>query len=512
MGMNRAEFRALGLEGTIKVALELQRENGELRKQIEAEQRSSAKRGEQVAAQKRVTAKVQKQLAAEQRVTAEVRKELAAEKRTTTKLQKKLAALEVAPAKPAKNSRNSSAPPSKDRKANTPDAPKKKRRYSHPGVNRPLSSNPDHVIDASLSHCPHCQHGLSDADQHAHHTYDHIEMPPIRPKTTRVNLHRGTCPCCQKDFVAPAPEGMPSGSPFGPNLAAFIVYLHIAHAISFKRLVELLGDVFGLTISQGAISNILFRARAPMSAAAEDIAALVRASKVIASDETSARVKGKNWWQWVLMSSTAIYHVIVDTRSASVPIEFLQGIEPEVWVADRYAAQNGHAEQRQVCLAHLLRDAQYAIDQGDTGFAPAFKELLKRAIDIGRRRETLKDSTLRQYFYDLDRELNRLLNLPSTSEAGAKFADSVNRWYKDLFVFVRRRDVPSTNNCCERALRPSVIFRKVTGGFRSVWGAQLYAAIVSVVGTAQISGKTSLQAIADVLNPARKVPAPQPIV
>jgi len=89
--------------------------------------------------------------------------------------------------------------------------------------------------------------------------------------------------------------------------------------------------------------------------------------------------------------------------------------------------------------------------------------------------------------------------------------DSVNRWYKDLFVFIRRRDVPSTNNCCERALRPSVIFRKVTGGFRSQWGAQLYAAIVSVVGTAQISGKTSLQAIADVLNPARKVSAPQPI-
>ncbi|MCL2714593.1 MAG: transposase [Alphaproteobacteria bacterium] len=148
---------------------------------------------------------------------------------------------------------------------------------------------------------------MSDADQHQHHAYDHIEMPPIRPVITRVNLHRGICPCCQKDFVAPAPEGMPSGSPFSPNLAAFIVYLHVVYAISFKRMVELLGDVFGLIISQGAISNILFRAGAPMSAAAEDIAALARASKVIVSDETLARVSG--------VAGTAPFGVLIDTGS-----------------------------------------------------------------------------------------------------------------------------------------------------------------------------------------------------
>jgi len=238
---------------------------------------------------------------------------------------------------------------------------------------------------------------------------------------------------------------------------------------------------------------------------AEDIAAQVRASKVIASDETSARVKGKNWWQWVWQSSAAVYHVITDSRGAKVVTNFLQGAMPEVWVADRYGAQTGHGEQRQVCLAHLLRDTQYVIDQGDEGFAPAFKELLKRAIDIGRRRETLKDTTLRQYFYELDRELNRLLNLPPTSEAGDKFADAINRCYTDLFVFLRRRDVPSTNNVSERALRPSVIFRKVTGCFRSEWGANLYAAIISVIATAQLKGKTAIQAIADVINPGQSV-------
>ena len=94
-----------------------------------------------------------------------------------------------------------------------------------------------------------------------------------------------------------------------------------------------------------------------MLAAAAPIADAVRASPVVGSDETSARVGGKNWWQWVLLGSTAICHVIADTRAASVVTSFMQGARPEVWVADRYRGQLGHGAVRQMCLAHLLRDA-----------------------------------------------------------------------------------------------------------------------------------------------------------
>lgn len=132
----------------------------------------------------------------------------------------------------------------------------------------------------------------------------------------------------------------------------------MTQAISFERLVRLLDEVFDVTISEGAIANIMARAEAPMIVAAEKIASEVRSSPVVASDETSARVKGKTWWQWVLLSSTAVYHVIVDTRAAIVVSDFLRGAVPEIWVADRYAGQNGHALARQLCLAHLLRDAQ----------------------------------------------------------------------------------------------------------------------------------------------------------
>ena len=146
------------------------------------------------------------------------------------------------------------------------------------------------------------------------HAYDHIDPPPIQPIVTRINRHRGVCPCCRKAVSAAAPVGFEPGSPFGPGIAALIIHLHITQAVSFERLSRLMAEVFGLSISEGAIANILARAETPLAAAAEAIAAAVRTSPVVGSDETSARVRGKTWWQWVLLSSTAIYHVIAQTR------------------------------------------------------------------------------------------------------------------------------------------------------------------------------------------------------
>jgi hypothetical protein len=62
-----------------------------------------------------------------------------------------------------------------------------------------------------------------------------------------------------------------------------------------------------------------------------------------------------------------------------------------------------------------------------------------------------------------------------------------------------RLDVPYTNNACERALRPSVIVRKVTGCFRSQWGAEVYAAATSVIATGRLHGLTALQAMTNAL-------------
>ena len=408
----------------------------------------------------------------------------------------RIAELEAKLAAPPKTPDNSSLPPSKGQKATLPDPTKKPPRPSRPGVARALAEHPDKTIEATLAACPHCDHALGPADQPEIHAYDHIDLPPIRPFVTRINRHSGVCPCCRKHVAAAAPEGLEPGSPFGPGLCALILHLHITQAISFERLARLMSEVFGLTISEGAIANILARAQTPLLAAAAPMAAAVRASPVVGSDETSARVCGKTWWQWVLLSSTAICHVIADTRAATVVTTFLQGARPEVWVADRYGGQLGHGAVRQMCLAHLLRDAKYAIEDGDTVFAPGFRQLLLRAVAIGKRRDALKDTTLARYHADLDRRLSRLLSGHApTHKPARRLFRAMRRDRDDLFRFITRRDLPYTNNACERALRPSVIFRKVTNCFRAVWGAQVYAAAASVIATGRLHGLTALEAV-----------------
>jgi transposase len=308
------------------------------------------------------------------------------------------------------------------------------------------------------------------------------------------------------------------GSPFGQSIAALVVYLHYAHAISMERLVRLMDELFSLSISEGAISNILARAREPLLDATATIEAVVLASPVVCSDETSARVKGKNWWEvrqtplgtsvrfaarWVFVTTIAVLHVIKPSRGKAVVTALFGAIRPEVWVSDTLGCQRGHAVECQVCLAHLLRDAKYAIDDRDTAFRAPFRRLLLRSIAIGRRRETLKDTTLTQYLYDLNRRLDRIIAEIPFGTAGHKLRKRILANRGHLFVFMTRRDVPATNNVSERHLHPSVIFRKVTNGFRCEWGAETYAAFRSIVSTAKANRASVYATIRFVLSAKR---------
>lgn len=411
----------------------------------------------------------------------------------------RIAELEAGHGKPPKTPDNSSLPPSRGQKGNVAEPTRaKKARKGRPGVARLLAENPDTTRDIYAARCA-CGAVLAAAQELAR-AWDHVDLPLIKPITTRVNLFRATCPCCKACVTAQAPADMPEGSPFGPGIKAAVAYLHGCQMVGFKRLTELCEGLFGLTISQGAISNMLARMGKPFGAAAEQIATTVRSSEVIASDETSARVKGRTHWQWTFGCTTAVYHVIAPTRGKGVPTDFLAGARPKVWLSDRLPAQCTHAEAHQFCLAHLIRDAQYAIDHGDTIFAPQFKAFLKDACAVGRRRPDLADSTIAAHRRRLDRELDRLLNLRPTDVEGSHLRAAIVVTARDkLLVFLTRRDVEATNNASERALRPSVIFRRVTNGFRSHWGARVYADLCSIVATARLVGQNALTAIRDAL-------------
>ena len=116
---------------------------------------------------------------------------------------------------------------------------------------------------------------------------------------------------------------------------------------------------------------------------------------------------------------------------------------------------------------------------------------------IGKRRNTLRDTTLKQYLHDLDRRLDRIMGAVPVGKLGRKRM-LANRAH--LFVFMTRRDVPYTNNVSERHLRPGVIFRKVTNGFRRGWGAETYAAFRSVISTAKANRASVLETARFVLS------------
>ena len=407
----------------------------------------------------------------------------------------RIAELEARAGQPPKSPTNSSLPTSSGHKANASTPTHKKRRKGRPGVARELCANPDATRDIYADRCA-CGTALPRTDQTLAHAYDHIDLPVIRPVTTRINLFRTHCPCCKQRVTARPPADMAPGSPFGPGIASIVAYLHGCQMVSYNRLTEVLDGLFGCKLSEGAIANMLERAAKPFAAEAAKIAAIVRNSPVIARDETSARVCGKTHWQWLFASASAVYHTIVPTRGKVVPTGFLGDAKPKVWLSDRLAAQGNHADAHQFCLAHLIRDAQYAIDAGDSVFAPGFKAFLQRACAIGRRRPDLADATIAKHARDLRRDLDRLLDLEPTNTEGNHLRASMAVDARDkLLVFMTRRDVEPTNNGAERALRPSVIFRKVTNGFRSNWGAKVYADLCSIVATGRIKGRSPLASL-----------------
>jgi transposase len=417
--------------------------------------------------------------------------------------ERRIAELEAKLSEPAKTPDNSSMPPSKGQKPSQPEKAKRigPRRGSlgRRGGGRPLACDPDETITSKVIVCMHCQAGLTEADQVLHARYDKIDLPPVRPVVTRVERYAGHCPCCGGVTVAPVPVGMEQTSPFSPNITALAIYLRFTHAISYQRLTRLFLHLFGLHISEGALDAMFRRAKPCFDNEVAAILARLRRSRIVCSDETSVRIDGRPHWNWVFQNDQVVIHVIRNSRAASVVTEVMAGHRPSIWVSDLYGAQQGHADLWQVCLAHQLRDCEYAIEAGDTIFAPRMKALLLRTVVLARRRKELAESTRRSYQRRLDRELDAIMVLAPTDRHGRRLRRRYGKVRSHLFTFLEHPDAPPDNNGSERELRPTATYRKVTGGFRSDWGADLFAGVRSVIGTAARRGEDAFQAIVAVL-------------
>ena len=264
----------------------------------------------------------------------------------------------------------------------------------------------------------------------------------------------------------------------------------------YERLSRVMADLYGVRISEGAIANVLQRVHQQLAAPVGQIVERLRSARLVCSDETSARVDGTTQWEWVFQNDQVCLHVIRPSRGKAVIEAVMGDHRPQVWVSDLFSAQKANpAEQWQVCLAHQLRDCQYAIDAGDQLFAPRMKRLFLKAIALQRRRHRLAPSTVEQYKSRLRGTLREVLNLEPTQPDAQRLLKRYRSIRPHLLLFLDDETVPPTNNSSEQALRWSVVFRKVTHGFRSHWGAELFAQMRSLINTAKRQGMSALDAI-----------------
>jgi transposase len=388
---------------------------------------------------------------------------------------------------PTKTSRTSSKPPSTDRKAQRDKSRPGGAKPGHKGHSRDLSEDFDSAVDHFPDQCPGCGACLSAAlIGEVVSEHDKIDLPVIAPLVERHRRMAVTCPSCGLRVAAELPAEV-MGTPFGPRLHAVATYLKTFQALSYERLEAAFADLFGLRISQGGLMNMLRRTQSRFETGRDAAVASLRQAVVVASDETGVRIEGSNSYHWVFRCEEAVVHQAAPTRGAVVVRDMMNGHRPEVWCSDRYVAQQGHADAHQTCLAHLARDVAYAIEGGEDVLPMRLKLWLHKAFGLARDIETLAASTIATRRRALERTLKDILDTPTSCELARVVQNKFRRAKDQLLTFALWPGlVEPTNNACERALRPAVVQRKVTNGYRAMWAAQGEADIRTVIDTARL--------------------------
>jgi transposase len=428
--------------------------------------------------------------------------------RQLTELQAEVERLSV----PPKTSENSSVPPSVGFKANRTERRRHRRgkRRGHPGTSR-RRQQPDVIVRCRPNQCSGCGEPLPLEGQRRVGRSQVVDLPPIRPVVVEAWQYAARCRGCGTRTKGTYPAGLEPSRTFSPGIEAMLGYFHERHHVGYERLVEVCREVFGLTISEGGIDRALRRLAERARPTYDAIGAQVRAGPVIGSDETSARVAGRNAWHWVFQTPDASYHVIVPRRNADVIAAFLGETRPEGWVSDLWSPQiTVDAETHQICLAHQIRNLTYAAEaDGYTGlvWAVELRHLFGRAINLQTIRETITPASFTLRRRRIENAVDRLVFrtfLPDQSDtANARRLQARYREHRSsLFVFFDHPDVPPTNNASEQDLRPSVIHRKVTGGYRSQRGADVSGILTSLLTTARKRGENLFQALRSVAGPS----------
>lgn len=417
---------------------------------------------------------------------------------------------------PPKTPQNSSTPPSKGWKRNRGGTAGAKRGppFGHLGTSRQRAA-PNWIVLCQPTHCTSCGQDLATAPQERVGTSQVVELPPVQPVVLEAWRYAAACSQCGARTVAPYPAGFEPTRVFGSHLEVLWTYLHEQHHVSYARLEAIGRDLWQLAVSQGALANALRRAATRLRPQAGAIREQVRASPTIGSDETSARVNGRTHWQWVFQTPTASYHVIAPRRNGEVVQDFLGDAAPQTWVSDLWKPQlNARAERHQICLAHQLRELQYVVDREQSAWAQQCQELLRLAIHRAHQRDRgeLRGAAYTAAVQKIEADCDALLAIPVAGAEASRLWVRFREHREQLFGFLYDPTVPPTNNASEQALRNSVVHRKVTGGFRSDWGADAHAIVTTVLDTARKRGEDLLTTLHIALGQPTAIPLGLPIL
>ena len=391
-----------------------------------------------------------------------------------------------------KNSSNSSKPPSSDfsKPKRNQSLRKKSNKKSggqpgHKGTTLEFQENPDEIIELKPNYCNNCGCYLENEEAHLHSRRQLIDIPPpVKPIVKEYQQYSKHCPNCGHVQKSAYPSGVDNYIQYGSNIEAIIPYLSIYQYLPFKRLQELLLNLFNLSLSQGTIDNILKRMSRKSSSLYYRIKENLYASDCIGSDETSAKVNGDKWWIWVWQDTKATFISASENRgSNTIDTLFPDGFEDAILCSDRWAAQlKTKAKGHQLCVAHLLRELNFIIELEKTDWAKRLKALLKRALML--KISQLEYSRDDPKVMELEHNLEELLReeIPRTKYKKTHVLQKSLRKNRDsLLTFLYHKEVTADNNASERAVRNVKVKQKVSGQFKS--NHNIFCTMRSVIDT-----------------------------
>lgn len=411
----------------------------------------------------------------------------------------------------AKDSTNSSIPSSKDQKK--PDKKLRQRslrvhtgkpsggQKGHAGSTRGQTRQPDHIIPCAPSLCSHCKASLLDIAGAVHSCRQEVDIPPIIPIITEYQQMIVTCRCGHEECGS-FPSHITAPMQLGQNLRSMVVYLNNSHKMPYLRLTQVIDDFVHLRISEGSVENILGYALKKAVPVQAEILTMIKEGKWTGGDETGTRVAGKRCWEWVWQNDAGSFYAIEPSRGYDVVKKYFGEDYEGTLLHDCWGAQNKTpAKQHQHCHPHYQRDLQLSVDLSRCPWAYQVQRLLWKSQRAQKQiwKEGFSSDLRARVQQSYEQALDKFLEpLPLPPES-LKLAKRLRRHREKIFPFLYDPAIPPDNNSSERAIRNAKLHAKISGGFRSMRGAQRHAVLLSFIETVKKQNRNLLQSIQELL-------------